>query len=31
VRRPSPDASLSVLDGSMKPLIRAAFTKRLKG
>jgi hypothetical protein len=25
------DASMSVVDGSMKPLIRAAFAKRLRG
>jgi hypothetical protein len=31
VRRPTPEATLSVLDGSMKPLIRAAFSKRLRG
>jgi hypothetical protein len=31
VRRTTPEATLSVLDGSMKPLIRAAFSKRLRG
>ena len=27
----SADASVSVVDGAMKPLIRAAFAKRLRG